>query len=92
MNKGISNQNVSDIFLYRHHIDPQLRGAVRNLAANFIKTVCHSSEDGYDEWLERCVVPEIATMFQGKEIIDIFVQVMPKLFLKEFCNNEVSTF
>lgn len=81
MIKGISSQNVSDIFLFRDHIDPQLRGAVRSLAANFIKTVSHSSEDGYDKWLKRCVVPEIATMFQGEALITIFVQVMTKLFV-----------
>lgn len=37
--KNVSDQQMSDIFLYADHSDPQLRGATRILIGNFIKTV-----------------------------------------------------
>lgn len=74
-NRGISSQNVSDIFLFKNHSDPQLRGAVRNLIASFIKTITHSSEDGSEKWLENYATTDQATMLQGHQLVDIFVKV-----------------
>lgn len=71
-NKGISSQNVSDIFLFTNHSDPQLRGAVRNLIANYIKTIAHSSEDGS---LENYASTDQVAMLQGQNFVDIFVKV-----------------
>lgn len=75
INKGVSCQNVCDIILFKNHNDPQLRGAVRSLVANFIKSVIHNSEDGFEKWLETYATSEQATMLSGKGLIDIFIQV-----------------
>lgn len=78
-NKGISSQNVSDIFLFMNHSDPQLRGAVRNLIANYVKTIAHHSEDGSEKCLETYASTGQATMLKGQDLVDIFVKVNTKI-------------
>lgn len=77
INKEISSQNVCDIFLFSNHCDPQLRGVVRSLVANFIKTVSHS-ENGYRKWLERYTTPEQAEVLIGDRLVQMFIQVKIK--------------
>lgn len=79
INRGICSQNVSDIFLFKNHSDPQLRGAVRNLVANFIKTIAHNSDDGSEKWLENYATTEQATLLQGFNLVDIFLKVKAKI-------------
>ncbi|KAJ8928271.1 hypothetical protein NQ314_019222 [Rhamnusium bicolor] len=50
-NKKSSSQRVSDVLLFKNHCDPQLRGAVRTLIANFIKAVSILSEGDYEKWI-----------------------------------------
>nr|CAH7759250.1 unnamed protein product [Callosobruchus chinensis] len=45
-------QCVSDVLLFRSHCDPQLRGVVRTLVGDFVRTV-HNEGGGYEGWIQR---------------------------------------
>nr|CAI5834824.1 unnamed protein product [Callosobruchus analis] len=46
------DQCVSDVLLFRGHCDPQLRGVVRTLVGDFVRTVS-TEGGGYDGWIRR---------------------------------------
>lgn len=74
-------QNVSDILLFKTHNDPQLRGAIRTLISNFLKTISYSSNK-YEKWLEINATLEQATELQEEKLINIFLKVNPFLIYK----------
>ncbi|XP_018571399.1 huntingtin [Anoplophora glabripennis] len=73
-NKKICSQQISDVLLFKCHNDPQLRGAVRNLTANFIKAVLISSEGDYEKWILDNVGAGRTVNFSIAELIKIFVE------------------
>lgn len=46
-------QCIADILNFKHHTDPQLRGAVSILTASFIKSVLVISNGNYQEWIDE---------------------------------------
>lgn len=74
-NKKICSQQISDVLLFKCHSDPQLRGAVRTLTANFIKAVLVLSEGDYGKWILDNVGIGRTINFSITELIQIFIEV-----------------
>ncbi|CAG9829715.1 unnamed protein product [Diabrotica balteata] len=72
--KRISCQKISDILLLRNHIDPQLRGAIRNLLGNYLKVVSHLCEGGYEDWIGDNYIGDQDNSVQICDIVNIFIQ------------------
>lgn len=63
------------MLLFKCHSDPQLRGAVRALTANFIKTVLILSEGDFEKWVLDNVAVEHTVSFSIADLIQIFIEV-----------------
>lgn len=72
------DQGISDIVLYWDHADPQLRGHIRILVANFLESVIIRSRGNYHEWLKQYSNNEeksdlrfdqLITMFKGVSLL-----------------------
>lgn len=48
---AVENQEVSDVFLYANHEDPQLRGASRILIGTYIKAALLEGDFDYEGWV-----------------------------------------
>ncbi|CAH1155948.1 unnamed protein product [Phaedon cochleariae] len=72
--KRISSQKISDIFLFKNHSDPQLRGALRTLVGIFSESVSRLCQGNYDHWISTNGSIEQAKMMQTEEIITIFIE------------------
>uniref|UniRef100_A0A6P7F8J4 Huntingtin-like n=1 Tax=Diabrotica virgifera virgifera TaxID=50390 RepID=A0A6P7F8J4_DIAVI len=72
--KRISSQKLSDILLLRNHVDPQLRGAIRNLLGNYLKVVSHLCEGGYEDWIGDNCIGDQDNSVQICDIVNIFIQ------------------
>lgn len=72
--KNISDQQISDIFLYAEHSDPQLRGAIRILIGNFIKTILIEHEMNYKEFIDMNLCVKNGTVFNIDGLIDILIK------------------
>lgn len=68
-------QTISNILLYRKHQDPQLRGAIRSLLANFIRTVTILAEESYDKWITNHINTREEQEILCENLIKIFIEV-----------------
>ncbi|KAJ8914559.1 hypothetical protein NQ315_010023 [Exocentrus adspersus] len=75
-NKKISFQQISDVLLFNNHSDPQLRGAVKALVANFLKSVLSLCEGDYDKWILQNVRLEHGSNihYSMTELIKVFIE------------------
>lgn len=53
--RGANQQYVSDVFHFKNHPDPQLRGAVTILISNFIKSISETSDGHIQHWINENV-------------------------------------
>ncbi|KAF5303786.1 hypothetical protein FQR65_LT08121 [Abscondita terminalis] len=74
--KGCSSykQPVSDILQYKDHSDPQLRGAVRIIIGNFLKSVILKSFDKYDEWIALNSAIDDNKLFEMSNMVEILLK------------------
>ncbi|KAJ8959892.1 hypothetical protein NQ318_011628 [Aromia moschata] len=73
-NKRISSQRISELLLLKDHADPQLRGNVRMLVANFLKAVLTSSEGDYEKWLTINSSREPPTSLSMEELVKLLAE------------------
>ncbi|KAK4875471.1 hypothetical protein RN001_011893 [Aquatica leii] len=74
--KGCSfyKQPISDILQYKDHNDPQLRGAVRIIIGNFLKSVILKSYDKYEKWIAENSLVDDNEVFEINNVIQILVK------------------
>lgn len=72
-------QRISDIFHFRDHNDPQLRGAVAILTSHFIKSVVSSSNGNFQEWIDEHCLTESGTFD-----IDLLLNFIYKVLILKF--------
>lgn len=72
--KNASHQQISDVILFDNHSDPQLRGLIRLVLANFVTTILETYPD-YLEWLAEHCKGENSERLQMENIVNIFINV-----------------
>ncbi|CAH0556044.1 unnamed protein product [Brassicogethes aeneus] len=68
------NQEISDIFLFGDHPDPQLRGVVRTIISNFVKTVIVESNGNYMEWINANIIVENKSIFYMEKMVQMLTK------------------
>lgn len=68
------SQPLSDLLLYENHSDPQLRGAVRIMAAAFLKAAILESGGQYCSYIERMAYVQ-KNCFSPDYFVKLFVKV-----------------
>lgn len=76
LDKQKPTQQLSDVFYYATHSDPQLRGAVRILIATFIKAALIDSSGSYDDFVGKNVAVNDCDVFQMERLLDVFLKVI----------------
>lgn len=66
-------QQISDILLFKDHVDPQLRGTVRIIIGNFLKAVLIKSGGDYDTWIIQNSVVNNEEVFHIERLVNIMV-------------------
>lgn len=79
LEKQKSTQQLSDVFLYATHPDPQLRGVVRVLIAAFIKAVLIENSGNYKDFIETHNAVNDCDFFKIEHLMGILMKVI-------FCN------
>lgn len=68
-------QQLSDVFLYATHSDPQLRGAVRILIASFVKAALISGSGRYDWWIGANNAVKEGNVFIIEGLVEVILKV-----------------
>lgn len=67
-------QPISDVLLFKDHTDPQLRGTVRVMIANFIKAAFIRSGGDYNGWISENCISTTEKTFNMDNLVDILVK------------------
>ncbi|KAF5273906.1 hypothetical protein FQA39_LY01021 [Lamprigera yunnana] len=74
MQESSYKQPISDVLQYKDHTDPQLRGSIRIIIGNFLKSVILKSFDNYQIWVKQNSVVDDNKTFELSSLINILVK------------------